>query len=194
MLNLKKKLLLGSLVLCLSFMVWSGVTALMIEYDLNQLVKESSDIIIGKVTDKKSEWNENKTKIFTEVTINVNEAVKGDAAGTIKIKFKGGQVTNPDGTGVGMGVSDTPKFDINEEVFVFLQNEKDAKIFKVTANYQGKFSITKDEKTGEKIIKSVAKTLVNPETNKTKDVEEFSVPLKDFSAKVKEIADKEKTK
>ena len=165
--------------------------ALMVEYDLDKLVKESTDIITGKVVEKASHWNKDKTAIVTDITIKIDKAVKGKAEKSITVQYAGGAIPKSDGTGVGMGQSDTPRFDVDEEVFLFLQKEKEIDIFKVTARFQGKFSIIKDKESAKKMIKGAAKMLADPETLEIREVKEYRVQLEDFEAKVKEIIKKQ---
>ena len=165
--------------------------ALMVEYDLDKLVKESTDIITGKVVETASHWNKDKTAIVTDVTIKIDKAVKGKAEKSIIVQYPGGEITKSDGTGIGMGQSDTPKFDVDEEVLLFVQKEKGIDIFKVTANFQGKFSIIKDKESGKKMIKGAPKILAHPKTMKIREVKEYKVPLEDFVTRVKEIINKQ---
>ena len=165
--------------------------ALMVEYDLDKLVKESTDIITGKVVEKASHWNKDKTAIVTDVTIKIDKAVKGKAEKSITVQYPGGAIPKRDGTGVGMGRSDTPRFDVDEEVFLFLQKEKEIDIFKVTASFQGKFSIIKDKESAKKMIKGAAKILADPETLKIREVKEYEVLLEDFVKNVEEIINKQ---
>ena len=163
----------------------------MVEQDLDKLVKESTDVITGKVVEKTSHWNKDKTAIVTDVTIKIDKAIKGKAKESITLQYPGGAVTESDGSGVGMGRSDTPRFDVDEEVLVFLQKAEESDMFKVTADFQGKFSIIKDEENAKKMIKGSAKILAHPETLEIREVKEFQVPLDDFVKKVEEIIKKQ---
>ncbi len=168
--------------------------ALMLECDLETLVKDSSVIISGKVIEKKSHWNEDKTAIYTDVIVLSAKSVKGDSPKLTPVRYRGGVIRDPDGAGIGHGVSDTPSFELYEEVFLFLNKDKGEEFYKVTAHNQGKFTVITDEKTGEKKIKSGAKILRDPETLRTKKVEEFTVPMEDMLKKVEDIIKKENKK
>ncbi len=165
--------------------------ALMVEYNLDKLVKESTDIITGKVVERGSHWNKDKTAILTDVTIKIDKAIKGKAEKSIIVQYPGGEITKSDGTGIGMGRSDTPKFDVDEEVLLFLKKAEEGDMFKVTANFQGKFSVIEDKESGKKMIKGAPKILADPKTMKIREVKEYKVALEDFMTRVKEIINKQ---
>lgn len=178
------------LVMSLFLIIAIPCGALMVEYDLERLVKESDAVVIGKVAEKTSYWNDDKTSIYTVVKIEVAEKVIGEARNVISVRFSGGEISNEDGTGIGFGLSDTPRFEVDENVLLFLQKPKDVDMHKVTARFQGKFSVVKDKGTEESLVKSASKVIADSETLKTKEAKEFTVPLKDFTARIKQIDEK----
>jgi len=118
------------------------------EAKLKQLTANADIIVTGKVSGNKSGWNNNKTRIFTEATLNVDEYLKGSNNGSsVVITYPGGEVN-----GVGELYTHMPKFADNEDVLVFLK--KDEKGYKVFDGEEGKIRIIKDEKTGEAITSS----------------------------------------
>ena len=159
----------------------------MVECNLDTLVRDSTDIITGKVVDKKASWNNEKTTIYTDVTILLDKTIKGDTPKVITVRYTGGAIVKPDGTVVGLGQSDTPSFILNEQVFLFLNKKKDKDTYSVTAEHQGKFSIVQDEETGEMLIKSSAKMLLDPRTQHVRKVKDYTIPLKDMIDKVEKI-------
>jgi hypothetical protein len=164
-----------------------GLPALMIEYDLNRLVAESTDVITGEVIKKESIWNEKKTVILTDVTLNVTETVKGEKKETIFVRYPGGNITSSDGTGIGMGRSDQPRFQVGEHVMLFLNKHKEDKTMKITGQFQGKFIISQEPVTKEYLVTSPSKVLAHPETLKTRKTDEFTVPLSIMKKRIKEI-------
>ena len=181
----------------LCVMVWVCIPillpALMVEYDLDRLVNESTDIVTGKVTQKESKWNEDKTIIFTEVTVKVTEAIKGQDKESLIVQYPGGQITGSDGKGIGMGRSDQPRFQVGENIMLFLHKDETKQAFKVTGQFQGKFDLAKDPETKEVFVKSPSKVLAHPDTLKVREVGEYKVPLKDLKLRIKDIiAAKEK--
>ncbi|MGA9295544.1 MAG: hypothetical protein WBV81_23335 [Ignavibacteriaceae bacterium] len=117
---------------------------------LKSLSKGSDVIATGKVTKQKSSWNKNKTRIYTEATLQVDEYLKGNNNGnTVTVTYPGGEVGS-----VGEIYSHMPKFVNNEDVLVFLKKDKVGKNYKVFKGEDGKINITKDSKTGEKATSS----------------------------------------
>ena len=111
-------------------------------------LSDNADIILtGKVTQQKSEWNADRTRIFTKVTVTVEEYLKGSQnQGSITIAHPGGEVDE-----VGEIYSHVPRFYDNENVLLFLQKDGDNRNYKVLEGESGKISLTVDKMTGEKI-------------------------------------------
>jgi len=187
----KKTYCLGLLILFSGFIAMSAF-GIMVEYSLKKLTMESTDIVSGKVTGKVCHWNEAKTQIVTDVTVKIDKAVKGQSKDSIIVQYPGGSITNSDGTGIGMGRSDTPEFSVDEEVFLFLAKDQKSGLFKVTADFQGKFKLVTDKASGKKMVESGAKVLVSPETMKARDVQAYKVPLDDLIARINNFMDYQK--
>ena len=112
-----------------------------------KILSENADVIItGKVTQQSSGWNENKTRIFTHATIQVEEILKGTGLNSVVVSYPGGEVGE-----IGELYTHTPKFDNNEEVLVFLKNDINSPNYKVLNGEDGKISVVSDIRTGEKI-------------------------------------------
>lgn len=117
----------------------SHTSALMVRKSLEELTSQADSILIGKVEKIESRWNEEKTIIYTYVTISVKEHTKA-LSGMAEVKevivrVRGGEVGD-----VGLRVSDTPQFREGEEVLLFLKREN-MPLFSVTGLFQGKYSI-----------------------------------------------------
>ncbi len=111
--------------------------AAMVEQTVAELAVSSSDIISGAVTSKESWWNEDKTFIFTTISVQVNELLKGTlaVASTVEVVVPGGEVGE-----IGLGVEHAAQFEVGEEVIVFLTLSEDG-IYEVTAWEQGKYTL-----------------------------------------------------
>jgi hypothetical protein len=117
---------------------------------ITKLTKKADIIVTGKVTHKQSNWNENKTRIYTKTTIKVNELLKGKASGkSIEVIYPGGEVGE-----VGELYTHMPTFENDEEVLVFLKKDKKNKRYKVLAGEEGKIKILKEEHSKSKISAS----------------------------------------
>lgn len=133
---------------------------------IESLVEKSEVIVLGDVKELRSEWNQDKTKIYTRVSIKVTENLKGSENNqTIVITHLGGEVGE-----VGELYSHVPKFTQDEEVLIFARRDKENNL-RVTKGHEGKFKIIKDKTTGEKKIGA-------------------SNTLNDFSSRIKSIIKK----
>jgi len=103
------------------------------------LTKSAEVVAVGRVTAVKSEWDQNKTRIVTRVTMAVGEYLKGNASNVMTITSPGGEVD-----GVGEWYSHTARFQKDEDVLVFAERDKIGD-YRVAGGLQGKFSIKKDE-------------------------------------------------
>ena len=111
------------------------------------LAKRAEVVAVGKVSGLASRWNENHSRIFTRVTLSVDQYIKGGTAGQpLSIVVPGGEVD-----GVGEVYSHTATFRRDESVLVFAEKDKQGN-YGVSAGREGKFSIRKDEGTGKAMV------------------------------------------
>ena len=117
--------------------------------ELKSLSKGADVILTGKVTKQQSEWTQNKSRIITKTTIQVDEYLKGNGNNnTVVINHPGGEID-----GVGELYSHMPEFKNDEEVLLFLKKEKNSPDYKVFSGEDGKVSIIRNKK-GEKVTPS----------------------------------------
>ena len=128
---------------------------------LEELSKKSELIVTGKVIDQIAEWNEEKTRIYTRVTIAVDEYHKGERSeNTVTVTHLGGEIGD-----VGELYTGTARFVKDEEVFLFLKKDQKGNL-RVTGSNQGKYMIRRDEVTGRRMI------------SKSKSLEDFKGQVK----------------
>lgn len=108
------------------------------------LAVKSDIVAVGKVSSLASRWNGDHSRIFTSVTLSVEQYVKGGTPGQpLTIVVPGGEVD-----GVGELYSHMATFQQGESVLVFA--EKDARgNYRVSSGQQGKYTVSKDETTGQ---------------------------------------------
>jgi hypothetical protein len=117
------------------------------KFSLQDLTKKSSAIVMAKVEDSYSRW-ENK-EIYTYYTLHVLEPVKGMKGETsLTLRQLGGRVDNIESIVPGM-----PKFRTGEEVVVFLTKKDAAGYPWVMGLEQGKYTITSDAR-GQKSVRN----------------------------------------
>jgi len=113
---------------------------------LEELTLASTAVVLGKTTQTTSYWNERGTKIFTDVTIQVEEAVTGSVANETVITIPGGRVGN-----TVYEVSDMPVFEEGEEVLVFLWQHPSGQHL-VTGGTQGKMPVVDDGEQRRRVV------------------------------------------
>jgi len=118
--------------------------------EVESMSKNADIIILGKVTEQTSSWDENRTRIYTQATIQVEDYLKGgNNGGAIIVSYLGGEVGD-----VGELYSHMPRFEDQEEVLVFLKKDDHSTSYKVFNGEDGKINIIIDPKTGEKVTSS----------------------------------------
>lgn len=135
--------------LILSMFLWITIPSLSqtIHTGLKSLSDNAEIILTGKVVEQKSEWNSDRSRIFTKVIISVEEYLKGGQnQSAITVTHPGGEVDE-----VGEIYSHVPRFYDDENVLLFLQKEKDNVNFRVVAGEDGKISLMVDKMTGERM-------------------------------------------
>ncbi len=125
-----------------------------VAYNLEQMTDRADLIFMGHVVGKRAEWSADRARIYTLVTFEVDDYLKGgNEARVTTVRLLGGQV----GRYLAM-VSGTPQFGIGEEVLLFCAGGG-ARIPSVLGLSLGKFSITTDG-SGERIVKRDISTLM----------------------------------
>ena len=114
---------------------------------MEDLAQRADVVVVGKVTDVRSEWNSDRSRIYSTVTVLVNEHIKGDKAQqSVVIATPGGEIG-----GVGEMYSHTVRFKADEQVVVFAAADRQGKL-RVVGGDEGKLTVTKDARTGMQMV------------------------------------------
>ncbi len=117
---------------------------------LKNISNDAEIIITGKVVQQKSEWNEDRTRIYTRATIQVQDYIKGNNNGnSIVVSYLGGEVGE-----IGESYSHVATFVNNEEVLVFLKKNERNGDYNVLYGDEGKINLVNDPRTGELVTSS----------------------------------------
>ena len=112
-----------------------------------ELTSRSDVVVIGTVSGMQSEWNSEKTRITTRVTIDVREFLKGgNGEQQITVLTPGGEIGD-----VGEMYSGAARFRHHEEVVVF-GHKKTGHDHEVVGGDQGKVPVIEDKLTREKTV------------------------------------------
>ena len=118
--------------------------------EIESMSKSADLIIIGRVVEQNSNWNESKTRIYTLATIQVEEYLKGsNNSQSVVVSYPGGEVGD-----VGELYSHMPKFEDQEEILVFLKKDEKSTSYEVFNGEAGKINVITDPRTGEKVTTS----------------------------------------
>ena len=98
----------------------SGVEATTVkQLSLEQMVRGSQRIILGRCVSLETYWNKTRTRILTATRFAVTEDLKGESRGAATVVTVGGTMD-----GLTQVVSGTPRFREHEEVLLFLEAGK----------------------------------------------------------------------
>lgn len=133
------------------FLILLGITVPImsqtIHSDLKKMTENADAVLTGKVLEQKSEWNADKSRILTKVTIQVDEYLKGSTnQSTITVVHPGGEIGV-----VGEVYSHVPRFTDNENVLLFVKKNNNNQNYKVLDGESGKISLMVDPSTGEQV-------------------------------------------
>jgi len=119
-----------------------------VKLDDESLVMLSSTIVEGRVTNVSSAWNGDHTQIITTVTVKVNRSLKGGtpANGVLTLRLLGGRVGD-----IVMQLVGGPTFETDEDVILFVKGDGSGQM-PITGLDQGKFTLTTDATTGQRMV------------------------------------------
>lgn len=113
----------------------------------DELTRLADIVVVGKIADVKAGWNSDRSRIYTTVTVAVDQTLKGDAGTTTaSILVPGGEVD-----GVGEMYSHSVQFKKDEEVVVFARKDKQGRL-RVVSGEHGKLSVSQDAATGARVV------------------------------------------
>jgi len=149
-----------------------------------ELTNESTAVLYGKCSKVRSEWNENKSIIYTYITIIPEEYIKGNLGPEAVIAVPGGRVDD-----IIYEVSEMPVFNEGEEVLAFIWTNPEGKNL-VTGGFQGKMKIEKDSKTGKRVVEGIGIDMesAKEDQGKAAAIKPEKVLLEDFVVKLKGYA------
>ncbi len=126
-----------------------------IQSEIKNLSEGADMIVTGKVVDQKSQWNSERSRIYTSVTIQVDEFLKGsNNQNRIVITHLGGEVGN-----IGETYSHVPTFSNDEDVLVFVKKSTKDETLSVFEGEEGKLTLYQNKNSGEKVTSNNIKAI-----------------------------------
>ena len=129
-------LVASALTIVLLSLPLSAANAIMTKATMPQLTAGATAIARGHVVDVVSQWNDERTTIYTYTTIVVTDWLKGTGPKAITIRTPGGEVGD-----IGLWVEDVPMFFKDQEVVTFVKPIEEEPFMQVHGQYQGKFTV-----------------------------------------------------
>ncbi len=133
-------------IICFMFLLQAESKAQVKKMSSKDMTEVSTAVLYGKCKKIKSEWNENKSAIYTYITIAPEEYIKGNLGSEVVVAVPGGRVDN-----MLYEVSETPFFNVDEDVVAFIWTSPKGKHL-ITGGSQGKIKIEKEAKTGKRFV------------------------------------------
>lgn len=113
----------------------------------NDLTNRADVVVVGRVSKVQSAWTSDRTRIVTNVSLAVDQQLKGEGTGgTLSLVTLGGEVD-----GVGEWYSHSARFKQGEEVVVFAKKDMNGR-FRVASGAQGKFPVLRDPEKGAAFV------------------------------------------
>lgn len=137
---------LAGLTMALSLVVGPAWCTTVRRVDTRGLVETSREIVIGRVTQMRSAWNDAHTRIYTEVEIEVDRSLKGEVGRRVTLRQLGGEVD-----GVRYNVPGCAAFRPGEEALLFVWRDSTGRA-QVNGLAQGKFEIMRDATSGARLV------------------------------------------
>ena len=133
--------------LFLAAAAFQPLRAQVVALNTEDLVQQADVIVEGKVTAMNAEWNADRSRIFTRVTVSVNQQIKGSTSErVVTVSVPGGEID-----GIGELYSHTARFAKDEQVVVFAARDSQGQLH-VVGGDEGKATVRKEEGTGRKFV------------------------------------------
>lgn len=138
---------IAAVAIALVYLVPSPARSTQIPYrSIESMGADSPFVVRGEVSGVRSFWNDNRSRILTEISVTVSERYKGASPAEVRIVQMGGVLD-----GVRMTVAGSLEWVPGEDVVVFLEDSLPGR-YRVAGFTQGKFAVQRDPRTGEEYV------------------------------------------
>jgi hypothetical protein len=151
---------------------------------LESLVQSSEAVVVARAVRTESFWNEDRTAILTRVVLEVEDQIEGQTPTRTEVIIPGGQIGD-----IRHEVSDMPHFEVNEEAIVFMERHRTG-IFVVSGGQHGKLPVTRDSRTGVRLVGGVTELFEVVDGEDASASDEELLPLDDFKLRYKKLRDR----
>jgi hypothetical protein len=151
--------------------------------EFREIVNGSEMIAYGRVVDATPEWSDDRKRIDTVITFQVDTWLKGGPGETLTFKVPGGRIGRYKSVLVG-----APEFEAGDEAVLFLKSSATDEPFVFGLN-QGVYRVRLDPGTARRIVVPPALVAAGeaPEVVVRGSASRRSVPLETFGAQVQAV-------
>lgn len=115
--------------------MWAHATILPY-MSMNQMIREAGSIVRARVQDQRTLWGPKRQMVYTETTLQVQEALKGKVGDTITIRQVGGTLD-----GLTTRIPGSASYTQGEQVVLFLERRLDQGKYAVMGFRAGKYRV-----------------------------------------------------
>ncbi len=156
-------------------------SAQMLKVSVDELTKASTSVIHGETTSIRSYWTEDRRYIMTDVTIRVQDTVRGQSSSETIITVPGGRVGS-----TLYEVSDMPVFAEGDEVIVFVSRHESGMNL-VVGGSQGMMKVVKDLRAETKSVLGTGQLFESDPKTQPGQEESDVIGLEDFKQRIKDL-------
>jgi len=125
----------------------AALASTVIPLNLTTLARKADVIGVGRCLESKVVWSADHTRIYTDWTVAVEQAVKGAPGAKLVVRQLGGELD-----GRGMIAAGVPRLVQGQEVVLFLGASQEQGVRRVLGLSQGLFPVAADPQTGQKLV------------------------------------------
>jgi hypothetical protein len=148
---------------------------------IEQLTRDSSDVIVGTAGTPRSVWNAAHTMIYTVTRVRIERALKGQRSGSVTVTQMGGRLD-----GIQTKVAGVRQFDAGERAALFLRPSVDMPgTYVITGLMQGRFTVANSN--GKEVVTNGVSGVTTYD-RKSGELQEFSgaeMTLQQLESRVK---------
>ena len=153
---------------------------------VEELARDSSDVVVGTAGTPRSVWNAAHTMIYTVTMVRIEHALKGEKTGAIEVTQMGGTLD-----GIHTKVAGVRQFQTGERDALFLRPSVDMPgTYVITGLMQGRFAITSSN--GKEVVSNGigGVTTFDRSTGELREFSGVEMTLQQLESRVKQVATK----
>jgi hypothetical protein len=153
-----------------------------------ELTHEADLIVIGKALESKTQWV--GRSLYTVVTVQVTEALKGEAGAQIQVALPGGRDTQRKFP-IAVTYAGAPTLSRDEPVVLFLVGGRDISAYAIAGFAQGKYTIVVDEAGTKRVARDLTRVEVQDASGVSRGTRTFQ-PLSELVSEIRGYLERER--